>query len=528
MRIKNITFKEYTQAQPMILPPNLEELIPEGHLVRVVNKIIDGIEMDSFLENYKGGGTSSYHPKMMLKLIVYAYVDKIYTSRRIAKALRENVNYMWLEGNNRPGFRTIARFRGEALKGKIRTVFTYVLTVLIEMGYVKMEDYLVDGTKIEADANAHKVVWAKRVKKSKAGLLEQIQGLLNEIEEANRAEDEEYGDNDLEELGSSEEINTERLQEIIAKINEQLKGQSEKKEVKKMVKELEKKYIPRLEKYEEQEQILAGRSSYSKTDPDASSMLMKEDRASAKPWPRPAYNVQIGAEGQFIVGFSIHQTAGDSGCFIPHMEQQSWPRGKKPRNVCGDGAYGSEENFAYLERNGQGNYLKYNAFYQDTHPTHKPEKQQAAQFRSENFPYNAETDTLTCPAGKVLMYQETIPYRSLNGYLTKRRVYECKDCADCALKEKCNKSQGNRRIQMSLELREHRQRARENLLSEHGRLLRKQRATELEGIFGNIKHNLGFRRFHLRGNEKVEIEWGLICLAHNLRKLGKMMKKGNG
>ncbi|HGE69185.1 TPA: transposase, partial [Candidatus Poribacteria bacterium] len=80
----------------------LEELIPEGHLVRVVNKIIDGIEMDSFLENYKGGGTSSYHPKMMLKLIVYAYVDKIYTSRRIAKALRENVNYMWLGENNRP------------------------------------------------------------------------------------------------------------------------------------------------------------------------------------------------------------------------------------------------------------------------------------------------------------------------------------------------------------------------------------------------------------------------------------------
>lgn len=509
------------------MPPDLEEMIPEGHLVRVVNEIIDGIEIDSLLENYKGGGTSSYHPKMMLKVLVYAYVDKVYTSRRIAKAVRENVNYMWLAGNNKPGFRTIARFRAEALQGKIRTVFTHVLTLLVEMGYVSLEDYSIDGTKIEADANAHKMVWAKKVRKSKEELVERIEGLLNAIEEANRAEDEEYGDKDLEELGRLEEINAERLRETIVQINEQLGEQTEKKEVKKMVKELEKKVLPRLEKYEEQEKILAGRSSYSKTDPDASGMLRKEDRALAKPWPRPAYNVHIGVEGQFIVGFSVHQTAGDSGCFIPHMEQQSWPKGQKPRRVCGDGAYGSEENYAYLEKNGQENYLKYNTFYQDTHPPRSPEKQQAAQFRSENFPYDAPTDTFTCPAGKALTYQETIPHLSPNGYLSERRIYECHHCADCVHKSRCTKAQGNRRIQVGFPLRHYRQQARENLLSEYGCWLQKQRGTELEGSFGNIKHNSGFRRFHLRGIKKVEIEWGLVCLAHNLRKLGKMKSKGN-
>lgn len=525
MRIRNIPFKEYTQAQPMLLPPEIGELIPETHLVRVVNQIIDGIDINALIEDYKGGGTSSYHPKMMLKVVVYAYLDKVYTTRRIAKALRENVNYMWLAGNNKPDFRTIARFRTSKLEGKIRNIFEYVITTLVEMGYVKIEDYLVDGTKIEADANAHKMVWKKKVKKNKGRLQEQIRELLQEIEEVNRAEDEAYGDKDLEELGNAAGVNTERLKEIIDKINEQIGEQPKQKQVKKAVKQLEKKYLPRLESYEEQERILAGRSSYSKTDPDASGMIRKEERATMKPWPRPAYNVQIGVEGQFIIGFSVHQTAGDTGCFIPHMEQQSWPKGKKPRRICTDAAYGSEENYAYLQQNRHENYLKYNTFYQDTHPSRKPEQQQSARFRSENFAYDPETDVFICPAGKPMSYQETIPHLSQNGYLSERRIYECQQCTDCPLKAHCTEAQGNRRIQVSFELRNFRQQARENLLSEYGGLLQKRRSTEVEGIFGNIKHNSGFRRFHVRGIKKVEIEWGLVCLAYNFRILGKMKEK---
>jgi len=149
---------------------------------------------------------------MMLKVLVYAYSEKIFTSRRIAKWLRENVNMMWLAGGNRPDFRTINRFRGEVMKGEVREVFSGVLELLIEEGYVKLENYFacasaagtgVDGTKIGADANLHKVVWAKKTEKYKARLREKIKVLLDEIERLNEQENDEYGDEDLEEMGQA-------------------------------------------------------------------------------------------------------------------------------------------------------------------------------------------------------------------------------------------------------------------------------------------------------------------------------------
>jgi transposase len=519
MKKGNVTFKAYTMEQPSLLPPNLEELIPADHLVRVVNRVVEAIDLEPLLAKYQGGGTSSYHPRMMLKVLVYAYSEKVFTSRRIEKGLRENVNFMWLAGGNRPDFRTINRFRGVVMRGEVREVFTGVLELLIEEGYVKLENYFVDGTKIGADANLHKVVWAKKTAKYKVRLREKIKVLLDEIEKVNEQENDAYGDEDLEEMGGKGGIDAEKLKAKVTELNERLRQQPEDKPLKKAVKTLQKDYLPRLEKYEKQEKTLQGRSSYSQTDPDASCMRMKEDRGAEKPWPHPAYNAQIGTEGQFVVGYSLHQRAGDPGCFIPHMEQQHWPEGKKPKAASGDAAYGSEENYAYLETNQIQNYLKYNTFYQETHPPRKAERIQKLSFRSENFPYDPHQDVFTCPARQSLTYRETRPYRTENGYLSERRYYECSECATCPLKPQCTKAKGNRRIQVSFKLREYRQQARENLLSDQGITLRKQRCIEPESTFGDVKHNLGFRRFHLRGLEKVETEWALVCIAHNLRKL---------
>lgn len=110
-----ITFKPYTQQQ-LLLPTHLEDLIPEKHLVRVVNDVVDDLDIEPLLRQYKGGGTSSYHPRMLLKVMIYAYTQRTYSSRQIAKAVRENVNYMWLSGMNKPNFRTINRFRGEIMR----------------------------------------------------------------------------------------------------------------------------------------------------------------------------------------------------------------------------------------------------------------------------------------------------------------------------------------------------------------------------------------------------------------------------
>ena len=209
------------------------------------------------------------------------------------------------------------------MKEVVRKVFASLMEWLVEEGYVKMENYFVDGTKVGANSNPHKVVWAKRTKRYKEKLQEQIETLLDEIERVNEQEQEEYGEENLEELGEHSTITAEKLKQKVAELNEALKKKPEEGKLKQAVKQLEQKDLPRLEKYEEQERLLDGRNSYSKTDPDASSLRMKEDRAARKPLARPAYNVQMGTEGQFVVGYSIHQQADDTSCFIPHMQQQA-------------------------------------------------------------------------------------------------------------------------------------------------------------------------------------------------------------
>jgi hypothetical protein len=446
---------------------------------------------------------------MMLKVLVYAYTQRIYSSRQIAKALRENVNFMWLSGGNRPDFRTLNAFRGEKMKGVIEEVFTSVLELLVEEGYVKLENYFVDGSKVEANANRHKVVWAKSRAKYQQRLREKVKELLEEIDAVNEAENEAYGDEDLEELGGGGEIDAEKLEKKIAELNQRLKEQPEDKKLAKAVKVMEKDYLPREKRYEEQERKLAGRRSYSKTDEDATFFRMKEDRGAEKPLPKPAYNVQTGTEGQFVVGFSLHQRAGDTTCLIPHLEgvkahlsaiarrkPEILPQNADhqpcclPKNISADAGYGSEENYVYLEEHLLGNYVKYNTFHREQQKHRKPELIRKTIFRSENFPYDAETDTFLCPANQRLTYRGTNHERTENGYQIKLRHYEAPNCNACPFKPECTRAKGNRQMRVSFRLRRYREQAKNNLLSEQGKFLRVQRNVEVESVFGHIKHNM--------------------------------------
>jgi transposase len=511
---QQVTFKPYAQAQ-MMLPTSVDELIPADHLVRVVNRVIDALDLDPLLRQYKGGGTSSYHPRMMLKVLVYAYTQRVYSSRQIAKALRENLNFMWLSGGNRPDFRTLNRFRGSTMQAVVGEVFAEVLEYLIDEGYVKMETYFVDGTKIEANANRYGWVWAKNVRRYQTQVREKIGALLDEIERVNEEEQAEYGDEDLEELGGkgSGGQDSEDLASRIARLNERLKKEPENKPLAKAVRTLEKDYLPRLERYEAQEATLGGRNSYAKTDADATFMRMKEDHLQGAQL-KPAYNVQMGTEDQFVVGYSAHQQASDSACLIPHLESVQEHVEEMPSQVVADAGYGSEENYAYLEEAGVDSFVKYPIFDREQKRSWRKQI-----YRVENWPYDAALDQFTCPAGKHLRYCRTFHKRTANGYLSQQRLYECPDCSACLSKAQCTRAAGNRRVHLSMPLLAYRERVRRNLLSEEGKRLRSRRGTEVESVFGRLKHNWGFRRFMLRGLEKVKIEWGLLCMAHNMAKL---------
>jgi hypothetical protein len=314
-------------------------------------------------------------------------------------------------------------------------------------------------------------------------------------------------------------MDAEKLAEKMAELNRRLGEQPKNKSLQQAVKTIQKDYLPRMQKYAEQERKLAGRRSYAKTDEDATCMRMKEDRGAEKPWPKPAYNVQVGTEDQFVVGFSIHQRAGDTSCLIPHLEQVQARLGRLPNNIITDAGYGSEENYDYVERHQLGNFVKYNTFHQEQQKHRKPELLRKKLFRAENFPYDAETDEFICPAQKRLTYQRTIRVKSDNGYLAERREYACAECANCPLRAECTKAKGNRHMHISFRLQRFREQARENLLSPAGQNLRAKRSVEVESVFGQSKHNMGMRRFMLRGKEKVHNEMGLHCIAHNMKKM---------
>lgn len=234
--MKKQVYKPYTQHQPMLIPMNLEEMVGEEHLVRQVDEIINRIDTSVLDKQYQGGGTSAYHPVMLLKVVLYAYSQRIFSTRRIAKELRENIHFMWLSRMNRPDFRTVNRFRGVILRETIEELFTQMVEELLNLGLVDFERYFVDGTKMEANANKYSFVWKKSTENYKAKLQENVKVLLDEVEAVQEWEDEVYGDRDLNEVEGGKEITSEDLQRVADKLNAVLHKEAENKEVKRVKK----------------------------------------------------------------------------------------------------------------------------------------------------------------------------------------------------------------------------------------------------------------------------------------------------
>lgn len=494
------------------LPMSYDDMIPENHLVRVVNQVINEIDLTALYDRYSDQGCTAFHPQMMLKVLVYAYTQRIFTSRMIAKALRENINFMWISGSNQPNWRTINRFRGE-MEGTIGRVFGEVIKLLIAHGYIKMENYFLDGTKIEANANKYTFVWKKSVQSYEQKLDQKIRKQLEEIEKMEQAEQESYQGNDLEEMGERSRLTVEEVEQAAAAIDRKLETEPGNRELKKKSKLFRKDFLPRKIRYEKALKTFRGRNSYSKTDPDATFMRMKED-AMMNGQLKPGYNIQMGTENRYIVGYSIHAKASDTTTMIPHLEELKEQIGRLPENIITDAGYGSEENYAYLAQNEIGNYVKYNYFHLE-----KKEKYRKNVYRAENLPYDEEVNTYTCPAGKKLIQCGTRNTRTDNNYIKTESLYRCEDCSNCEHAQLCKKTEQNRTVRVSHQLRKYRMQANENLCSEKGKDLRSRRNVEVEQTFGRLKWCWGFRRFLLRGKEKVKIEWGLLAIAHNITKM---------
>lgn len=496
-----MTYRSANPDQLLLLPPCLGDLIDEKDLCRVISDFVDALPRARVEERFPHeAGRPAFHPRTMLKVILYAYTQKCYSSRRIARAIERDIHFMWLMAMERPSFNTVNRFRSLYLAEIVPQAFAALAQMLLEQGYIRAQDYFADGTVMEADAGKHTHVWRKSTERFKQRVQERAAAILAEVERINREEDADLGEVDLPEKGMASEIGAEDIERAARSLAES--DDSEKRKAAKALKEEGEK----LRKYEAQEETLGGRNSYSKTDPDATFMRTKDGLLA------PAYNVQAGAQDGFITGVSVGQNGNDASGFIAHMEGRRNLGLAPAPTVMADAVYGTEENYAYLEEAGVESYLKYPAWHRESTGKLRP-------YEKASFTYNETEDTFTCPQGRTLVFVEEREVTTASGYVKRERIYECQSCSGCPAKESCTKSIGNRQIRHSPVLGRYQSQARARLCTDKGVELRKRRAPQIETVFAHIKHNMGIRRFHLRGLGKVRTEWIWIALSYNFRRL---------
>lgn len=497
-------FKDYSPNQMMLLPPSLEELIESNHPVRIVGEIIDKINADSLFDQYKGGGTSSYHPRMLLKILVYSYLCNIYSSRKIENALKENIHFMWLSGMNRPDHNTINRFRSERLKDVLKEIFSQVVLLLAESGHLSLKEVYVDGTKIESRANKYTFVWGNAIKTNRAKMLVQLKELWDYAQSIAIEELQDKGDVDF------KKIDSQKVKQTIDQIETALKDKVVDKKVKQKLNYASKNWPENLKKYDQQEQILGKRNSFSKTDPDATFMRMKEDYMKNGQL-KPGYNLQISTSNQFIVNYSHHQNPTDTTTLEPHLKEFKSVYNQLPDVIVADAGYGSEENYTYLENLGIEAYVKYNYF--------DKEQNKSRNALCGNLYYNRIQDAFYCPMGQKMNRVGSKKRVTENGFENVYSVYQAINCSGCPLHGSCHKSKENKKIEVNHNLNRLKTKAVNLLNSEKGLYYRKKRPVDVEPVFANIKWNKGFKRFLLKGLAKTEIETGLLSIAHNITKL---------
>ena len=455
---------------------------------------------------------------MMLKAVIYGYMNNLYSCRRIEGALKRDIHFIWLAGYEQPDFNTINRFRNR-VKEEINQVFTQLVIVLAEKGFVTLDVEYIDGTKIESKANKYTFVWRKSTEKNRARLMGKITALLEQIDESIAQENAEQENGQsftpAELMNIAEELN----RSLESAPQPETKEQKEKrKERRKQIKQL-KEHADKLGEYDEKLRILGDRNSYSKTDHDATFMRMKED-AMNNGQTKPGYNLQIGTENQFILDFGLFQTPGDPLTMIPFYTSYHNRYGRLPQTGVADSGYGSEENYRFMEEAGIEAYVKYNWFHREQRMHYEPNP-----FSVQALYYDADGDYYVCPMGQHMERVGTIRTKTESGYVSESARYKAQRCEGCPLRGRCFKAEGDRIIEVNHRLNEYRRKARERLTSENGLKHRGRRCIEPEAVFGQMKYDMAYKRFRHVGLDKVKMDFAFFAIAFNLKKMCSKIAK---
>lgn len=430
-------FKEYNQGQVQLLPQSLEESIKPDHIARLISQVIDDIDISSIKDTYYGMGQHPYHPRMLLKVLVYGYSLGIRSSRKLKDRLHEDIVFMWLSGRQTPDFRTISDFRKNKLKD-VKQIFIKVLSLCQELGMIRVGKVSFDGTKVRADVSGNKIQYRKLLEKRKQTIAQKVEDILNEADAIDKEEEKLYGNHTEHSMGMDmNEVNRrlakiKRRKETLKRNELKLKAKDE--DINKRLRVMRK-----------------DRNTMSSTDKDATLMLMKEGHIA------PGYNVQLATEHQVILGYGVYPNRNDQKLLKPMVQEVKQNTMRKPDIAIADAGYGTKSNYRYVKN------------------------EAIAAF---------------------------IPYNNCNKEMVERNkgIYELPKNPD-------------------VELERYKFRQRLRLLSPEGKELMVRRRQDIEPTIGDIKRNMNFRRFHLRGKPKCLIEIGLVSIGHNLKKIKTWVKR---
>lgn len=486
----------YEREGQLVLALNSEIMIPKNAPVRLTSAQLEELNYERLYCAYSPRGRkSAADPRVLFKVLVYGYQCGIYSSRKLEEACRYRVDFMWLLGDSKaPDHTTLARFRTGRCGEMVEELFYQYVRRLERMGETDHQAVFVDGTKVESRAGRYTFVWRKNVEKQLCKVKAQVR--------------KETG---LTELGALERY----LSAAKAGIGFVHGTGRRKSEEQKQWERLETLWR-RWSGYEASLETMGeGRNSYSKTDPDATFMRLKEDHMRNGQL-KPAYNVQIAVNSEYITGIELFSQRSDVKTLKPFLQRVEQFHQARYEEVTADAGYESLDNYLYLERTGQTCFIK---------PTNYEQKK-SGKFRKqigriENMAYDPEEDCFTCSQGRRLsLRRESTEERE--GQFVTTAWYRCESCQGCPCRSQCCRAKDleqPKEILLQKTFWDKRAQAEENITSPHGVHLRLCRSIQVEGAFGLLKYDFAFRRFLTWGWANVRTELFLLALAFDLKKL---------
>ena len=479
----------------LVLILNSEILLPEDAPVRLTSAQLEELDYRKLYEAYSSRGRKSVNdPRVLFKVMAYGYQCGIYSSRKLEEACKYRVDFMWLlENGKAPDHSTLSRFRTGRCAEAVEDLFYQYVRFLEKQQEVDHKAVFIDGTKLESRAGRYTFNWRgtaeKNLAKAKQKVLEQT---------------------GCKTLSALEDLLTAKKEGITF-----VSGKGKHKTAEQREWESINKLCEQWRKYEEQLQIMGpDRNSYSKTDHDATFMRMKEDHMRNGQL-KPAYNVQIAVNSEYITGIDAFSNRTDVGTFIPFMHKLEMAHRQRYEEITADAGYESEDNYLYLEANGQMSFIK-----PSNYEAQKTKKYRSQIGRIENMKYDKEEDCFICAEGRKLHCRK-VSTEVKNGIPVTRAWYRCESCQNCPQREKCCRKQdvnAPKEVILKETFWEKRQQSLENITSERGIQLRINRSIQVEGAFGLIKNDFGFRRFLTTEKKNVRIELLFLALGFNLKK----------